>query len=258
MDNKIKSARVSDVEHTESDLSFLVDCVTNHPHPEFSGLCSEQGLRDIYTYLRDTYFRTTLDIPPIDDVYLSWSNRLKSCVGKCETRTIRDTVPNKYSHWIRLAMGYHREYPFDIMDTLAHEMIHLKITNHPPKFKDILYELQDKGLRVFMHSQDRGEVTSQRKKRRREKKERKEKQKEKANYALVCPYCQEVYLYIRESKNVREVKRFGDMRHGDLQNKSNWRSCRDWLSFYKVEDGKLLNESNGVEYQINNLTVKLP
>lgn len=251
MEDCIRSARSSDMEHPEQNLKLTMDAFEQEG--EYEGLPAVEALRYMYSYLKNEYFNEMdyfqrRPLPSVDDVYLSWSKRLKKVVGKCSTHVSRNnTVPDEYSNWIRLATGYHKEYPFDIMDTLAHEMIHLVISGHLDKFKNRLYDLQDMGLRVFRYSRGKGETKEQRKERKKREQKEKEEKKQQANHALVCESCDKVYWYIRESKRVRLVKRQRTY-HEDFQNYKSWswRNCPGRLQYFEVEDGKIQKEESTV------------
>jgi hypothetical protein len=248
MDDQIRSYRKSGMEYREQDLQVMMDAFGTHN--EYDTLPSQQSLQNFYSYLKreyfdnHNYFRGRKELPSVDDVYISWSNRLKKTVGMCSTSAERrQTVPDGYSNWIRLAIGYHQKYPFDVLDILGHEMIHLIVNGHPQEFQDILHGLQDLGLRTFRYSRDKGEPREQRKERREKERQKKKEKRQKANHALVCDTCDEVMWYIRKSKRVKEVKRTGRILHEEYQNYKpwSWRNCTGYLEYRKVDDGDIVN-----------------
>jgi len=102
-----------------------LDLFTSDPEEEFLEKIrgghffpDEADLHRLYDNLNVKYYCGTLP-----KVKIEWSSRMKHA-GKC-------IVTHRI---IRLGTGYHQHYPEDIVDTLKHEMIHLKILNHGPEF----------------------------------------------------------------------------------------------------------------------------
>lgn len=104
-------------------------------------------LKRLYSQLRSKYF--TEDgvplVPAADSVTIQWSTRLTSSAGVC--------YPQK--RVIRLSTHYHRRYPQDIESTLLHEMIHLIVPGHGPKFYAWMERIRQKGGRVERYSRER-------------------------------------------------------------------------------------------------------
>jgi len=81
---------------------------------------TESDLSELFDELNRKYFDGRLPKAKIE-----WSSRMKHA-GKCLSRNLI----------IRLGHDYHKYYPEDIVDTLKHEMIHIRIPNHGQKFKE--------------------------------------------------------------------------------------------------------------------------
>lgn len=103
------------------------DLFRTDPEEEFqnrirSGLFfpAESDLAILLNALNRKYFGG--DLP---DVTIEWSSRMKHA-GKC---IANDNI-------IRLGRDYHEHYPEDIVDTLKHEMIHIRLPDHSSRFKE--------------------------------------------------------------------------------------------------------------------------
>lgn len=104
-------------------------------------------LSRLYDRLRHRYFTEGGDplLPGPEDITIQWSNRLTSSAGVC--------YPQK--RVIRLSTHYHRRFPQDIESTLLHEMIHLLVPGHGPRFYAWMERIRNKGGRVERYSRER-------------------------------------------------------------------------------------------------------
>jgi len=103
------------------------DLFKTDPEEEFQNMIrqglffpKESDLAKLFCDLNRKYFEGSL--PEVD---IEWSSRMKHA-GKCISK---DRI-------IRLGLSYHEHYPEDIVDTLKHEMIHVRLPNHSRKFKE--------------------------------------------------------------------------------------------------------------------------
>lgn len=108
--------------------------------------CEEIDLKTIYDELNEKYFYN--ELPNSSEVKLEWSNRLTASAGNCY----------KERKHIKLSTHYHIKYPEEVRNTLAHEMIHLKIRGHGKEFKKELERLNNMGLPVRMFSKERAVI----------------------------------------------------------------------------------------------------
>jgi predicted SprT family Zn-dependent metalloprotease len=98
-------------------------------------------LKRLYNACNAKYFNGELP-----GVNLEWSSRLFSCAGKCQKKN------GKYT--IKLSIDYHQRHPNEIVPTLIHEMIHVKISGHGQKFKKELKRINDMGGTVHRYSKE--------------------------------------------------------------------------------------------------------
>lgn len=96
-----------------------------------------------YEVFRIRYFDKRT--PPVSTVTIEWSNRLTSAAGKC--------YPQR--RLIRLSTHYHRNHPGDVDMTLLHEMIHLLVPNHGPRFYEWMERIRERGGTVERYSKER-------------------------------------------------------------------------------------------------------
>ncbi len=80
---------------------------------------TDSDLGQLFDCLNRKYFNGILPKARVE-----WSSRMKHA-GTCYTKDLT----------IRLGVDYHRHYPEDIVDTLKHEMIHIRLPNHGRKFQ---------------------------------------------------------------------------------------------------------------------------
>lgn len=96
-----------------------------------------------------------------EDFTCEWSKRMTATAGRCFQKGL-----------IRLSVDYHRKNPDQIENTLAHELIHMKVRGHKQKFKNemiLINENAGKEL-ITINSDERSKV----------------------KYAGYCPECEEV------------------------------------------------------------------
>jgi predicted SprT family Zn-dependent metalloprotease len=114
----------------QSELRALrihnLDLFSDDPEEAFQSLVkgdnalpSVSQLNQLFEALNYKYFSGSLPTAKVE-----WSSRMMHA-GKCV----------KSDRLIKLGTSYHTHYPEDIVDTLKHEMIHLKYMNHGPEFK---------------------------------------------------------------------------------------------------------------------------
>lgn len=101
------------------------------------------ALYEAYGRFAVKYFAGKL--PPVRDVTIEWSARMTRAAGYCYPRT----------KTIRLSTHYHRKYPEDIEKTLLHEMIHLLVPNHGPRFYAWMERIRAAGGRVERYPRER-------------------------------------------------------------------------------------------------------
>ena len=108
------------------------------------GLPATSELLALYDRYRAEYFRTEdgYAIPEADKVRIEWSSRLSSSAGVCYPKL----------RLIRLSTHYHARFPADVGSTLLHEMIHLVVPGHGPRFRAWLDKIQAKGGSVSRYS----------------------------------------------------------------------------------------------------------
>lgn len=105
-------------------------------------LFSIEELYRLYCEYNYKYFNNKL--PKRDEVTIEWSTRLSCSAGVCY----------RQRKLIRLSTAYHIRYPEEIGSTLLHEMIHLKIRGHGPKFQDEMRRIMALGGKVSRYSKE--------------------------------------------------------------------------------------------------------
>ncbi len=101
-------------------------------------------LRGLYDEYRELYFRSGDGwlIPQSRDVRIEWSTRLTSSAGVCYPKL----------RLIRLSTHYHARFPEDVGATLLHEMIHLVVPGHGPRFQAWIDRITAAGGKVTRYS----------------------------------------------------------------------------------------------------------
>lgn len=112
-----------------------------------SELPSEAALYRLYEECRERYFRDggACLLPPAGRVRIEWSNRLTSSAGVCYPK----------ERIIRLSTFYHRAHPEEVESTLLHEMIHLLVPGHGPRFNEWVARIRSMGGRVARYARSR-------------------------------------------------------------------------------------------------------
>lgn len=107
-------------------------------------LPDEAELAAIYDRYREEHFRDggVWLIPHSSDVRIEWSSRLTSAAGVC--------YPKR--RLIRLSTHYHARFPEDVGATLLHEMIHLVVPGHGPRFQGWIDRITAAGGKVARYS----------------------------------------------------------------------------------------------------------
>ena len=101
-------------------------------------------LAALYDKFRSEYFRDkgTWLIPSSAEVRIEWSGRLTSAAGVC--------YPKR--RLIRLSTHYHARFPEEVGATLLHEMIHLVVPGHGPRFHRWIERITAAGGKVARYS----------------------------------------------------------------------------------------------------------
>lgn len=102
-----------------------------------------QDIIQLYNDYRKLYFNNRL--PKANRITFEWTNN-KQSIGSCG----KDTI-NTFT--IRLSKPYHSFFPDELGDTLLHEMIHLRVSNHSKKFYDEMKRIQSLGGNVHRYTQ---------------------------------------------------------------------------------------------------------
>lgn len=89
----------------------------------------EQELRDLYSMYRNIHFENK--IPPVEEITIELSDRLTSAAGYC--------TPSK--KLIKISSHYLERFPEDDLAILLHEMIHLVVHGHGPRFMAWIHKI---------------------------------------------------------------------------------------------------------------------
>lgn len=108
---------------------------------EIKDLPQVEELQAKYQKYNASYFEKALP----REITIQWSKRMTSVAGSCNYR----------KKIIKLSTWYHLKYPEEIDNTLLHEMIHLIVPGHGPKFKAYLKHLQTQGANVSRYSKEK-------------------------------------------------------------------------------------------------------
>jgi predicted SprT family Zn-dependent metalloprotease len=108
---------------------------------EIKDLPQVEELQARYREYNERYFENILP----REITIEWSKRMTSAAGSCNYR----------KKIIKISVWYHLKYPEEIDNTLLHEMIHLIVPGHGPKFKAYLIKLQEQGANVSRHSKEK-------------------------------------------------------------------------------------------------------
>jgi len=135
------------------------------------------NLYELYKIFNSKYFNNTL--PKSSDIIIEWSGRLTASAGVC--------YPNPNRPIIRLSTHYHKDFPDDIECTLIHEMIHLKIKGHGPKFKEEIIRINSLGGKVNRYSKRRAT-------------------KKSINWIYKCKSCSKEYKRTRRFSNINKYR----------------------------------------------------
>lgn len=106
-------------------------------------LPSESELYRRYKDFSIRYFDNATPAP--EDVTIQWSTRLTSSAGKCYPKL----------NIIRLSTHYHAKFVDEVDETLLHEMIHLLVPNHGPRFYAWMEHIRARGGVVNRYSRER-------------------------------------------------------------------------------------------------------
>lgn len=108
-------------------------------------------LKDLYIELNERYFDNQLPT----DIKVEWSNRMTASAGLCyHKRTPKGNEPIR----VALSVPYHKRFINEIVDTLAHEMVHVLHPNdgHGSKFKAECNRINNNfGLNLTQYATDR-------------------------------------------------------------------------------------------------------
>src|SRR6056297_3049978 len=135
------------------------------------------NLYELYDEFNIKYFNSIL--PKSSKIVLEWSGRLTASAGICY-RKPKNSI-------IRLSTHYHEDFPEEIESTLLHEMIHLKIKGHGPKFKDEIKRINLLGGNVKRYSKRRAT-------------------KKKINWIYKCKGCSKEYQRTRKFSNINKYR----------------------------------------------------
>lgn len=106
-------------------------------------LPSEAELYRRYADFSMRYFDN--ETPNVADVTIEWSTRLTSAAGKCYPKL----------KIIRLSTHYHAKHVHEVDETLLHEMIHLLVPDHGPRFYAWMERIRARGGTVNRYSRER-------------------------------------------------------------------------------------------------------
>ena len=137
----------------------------------------DNNLYELYKFFNSKYFKNTL--PKSSEVILEWSGRLTASAGIC--------YPKANKPIIRLSTHYHEDFPEEIESTLLHEMIHLKIKGHGPRFKEEIKRINLLGGKVKRYSKRRAT-------------------KKKINWIYKCKSCSKEYQRTRKFSNINKYR----------------------------------------------------
>lgn len=116
---------------------------------------NDMELKRMYKEFNESYFNN--ELPKYVDV--EWSSRLTSNAGIHKKKI--NYVTNEVEEIIRLSTHYHKKNPQDIIDTLVHEMVHVKYPRdkHGSKFINEMKRLnREYGLNIRVYSSERALV----------------------------------------------------------------------------------------------------
>jgi predicted SprT family Zn-dependent metalloprotease len=94
-------------------------------------------------------------LPRLTCVY--WTNRMTSCAGVCKSKARRvGGIKEYFQFTIGMSIPYHNEFKEEIVDTLVHEMIHVKLPSehHGSWFHQEMYRIKrEHGIHVSLKAQ---------------------------------------------------------------------------------------------------------
>lgn len=108
-------------------------------------------LKELYKEFNERYFNNKLD----NNVIVEWSNKMTRIAGNCRTRKFKDGTKEVR---VALSIPYHKRFTNEIVDTLVHEMVHVRHPNdgHGAKFLSECKRINESfGLNLTQYATDR-------------------------------------------------------------------------------------------------------
>ena len=157
-----------------AELTYAKYCVhKGHSHMEGT----DTDLKKMYNHYNKLIFNNQL--PKFVKLY--WSNRMTRGAGVARWRKRNGVVQQE----IALSVPYHQKLPHEIVDTLVHEMIHVKYPreHHGVWFKNEMHRINHEfGMNITIYATERAT-------------------EKKANYIYACRECGYEYKRVRRHKN---------------------------------------------------------